>query len=108
MDISSGISSYFNNTEFEAWSNIGCFGYLAKTKPKKLHDTVGRSLQRAEVTSFFERLDKVDINATESLTNATENLYESKLKDDSYIENTDEDDCSSKCETIISEEDKQQ
>lgn len=93
-----------------------------KDKAQKLHDTVGRSLQRAEVTSFFERLDKVDINATESLTNATESLtnttedlinanedlYESKLKDDSYIENTDEDDCSSKCETIISEEDKQQ
>ena len=54
------------------------------------------------------------VNATENLVNAKENLYESKLKArayDRYIENTDEDDRSSKRprqETIISEEDKNQ
>jgi len=94
----------------------------AKDKASKLYDTAERSFQRVEVTSFFKRIDtQVDTNATEGLVNATENLvnakenlYESKLKArayDRYIENTDEDDRSSKRprqETIISEEDKKQ
>ncbi|CAI2190654.1 4908_t:CDS:10 [Funneliformis geosporum] len=94
----------------------------AKDKACKLNDAAERSFQRVEVTSFFKRIDtQVDTNATEGLVNATEtlvnakeNLYESKLKArayDRYIENTDENDRSSKRlrqETIISEEDKKQ
>jgi len=93
----------------------------AKDKALRLNDTAERSFQRIEVTSFFKRLDtQVDMNATDSLANATKNLvdakeklYESKLKSrayDRFVESTDaKNDRSSKRlrqETIISEEDK--
>ncbi|CAG8693554.1 4525_t:CDS:10 [Funneliformis caledonium] len=141
LDISSGISSYFSNTEFEAWGYMGCLEHLAKVcvhltsedqdeilgkyrnhlrsissststlkrakdKASKLYDTAERSFQRVEVTSFFKRIDtQVDTNATEGLSKLKARAY------DRYIENTDEDDRSSKRprqETIISEEDKKQ
>ncbi|CAG8854445.1 5827_t:CDS:2, partial [Gigaspora margarita] len=34
MDISSRISSYFSNTEIEAWDYMGCLEYLAKPGPQ--------------------------------------------------------------------------
>ncbi|CAG8548826.1 3854_t:CDS:10 [Paraglomus occultum] len=156
MDISSGISSYFSNTEIEAWSYMSCLEYLAKVcahltsgaydeildkyknhlfsivsstsslkkakdKAFRLNNTAERSFQRIEVTSFFKRLDtRVDMNATDSLANATTNLvdakeklYKLKLKSSAYdrfVESTDaKNDRSSKRlrqETIISEENK--
>ncbi|KAF0477759.1 DNA mismatch repair protein Msh6 [Gigaspora margarita] len=59
MDISSRISSYFSNTEIEAWDYMGCLEYLAKTN---LFDGL------MNATKNFA-------NATESLVNAKETLY---------------------------------
>ncbi|GES94532.1 hypothetical protein RCL_jg5919.t1 [Rhizophagus clarus] len=131
LDISSGISSYFSNTEFEAWGYMGCLEYLAKVCVHLTSEDQDEILDKyrnhlrsiSSSTSTLKRAkDKASklidtqglVNATENLVNAKENLYESKLKArayDRYIENTDEDDRSSKRprqETIISEEDKKQ
>ncbi|CAG8694687.1 22526_t:CDS:10 [Cetraspora pellucida] len=118
MDISSGVSSYFNNTEIEAWSYMGCLEYLAKVskdKALRMDDPAKRSFQCIEVTSFFKRLDTQSCICHQKSRERKRKLYESKLKAcayDRFVENTDmKNDRSSKClrqETIISEEDEKQ
>ena len=73
MDISSGISSYLNNTEIEAWGYMGCLEYLAKVC---VHLTSG---DRDEILDKYKNHLLLIISSTTSLKRAKDKA--NKLND---------------------------